>query len=339
MKICLKFWQGGLITALFILALASLGQAQATRTWVSGVGDDANPCSRTAPCKTYAGAISKTAPGGEMDAIDPGGFGAVTITKSITIDGQGPLASILASGQNGIVINAGVNDVVTIRNISISGSPTSPGLSGIRIQSAKSVIIEDCVIFNFQDSSTGFGINDVRTSGVGNLFIKNTSILNNRGAAIQINPAAGSPVNATLNNLHLENTTVGSGLIVLSSANVTVRDSVISGNATAGIYADQLNGVVVLQSDNNSITNNGTGINTVTTTTGGGGPVGPGSPGGGGGGGTVTTVGPTVRLSNTMVSGNNNGLVGGNIFSYGNNKIAGNNAFNGPPSGGTIPQQ
>src|SRR5262245_11041461 len=75
--------------------------AQATRTWVSGVGDDANPCSRTAPCKTFAGAISKTVSGGIINCIDPGGFGAVTITKSITIDCQGTFAGILASGTNG----------------------------------------------------------------------------------------------------------------------------------------------------------------------------------------------------------------------------------------------
>src|SRR5689334_4963097 len=109
------------------LALAILGttlttalytapaHAQASRTWVSGVGDDANPCSRTAPCKTWAGAISKTAAGGEIDALDPAGFGAVTITKAITLDGTGTFASILASLVNGIVVNAAATDVVTIR--------------------------------------------------------------------------------------------------------------------------------------------------------------------------------------------------------------------------------
>src|SRR5258706_15316188 len=80
-------------------------QAQATRTWVSGVGDDAHPCSRTAPCKTFAGAISKTAAGGEISVLDPGGFGAVTITKSITINGDGTLAGILHSATNGILIS------------------------------------------------------------------------------------------------------------------------------------------------------------------------------------------------------------------------------------------
>src|SRR5512142_2522466 len=97
------------VLAVFVLLLASSGvvSAQATRTWVSGVGDDANPCSRTAPCKTFAGAISKTAAGGIVDVLDPGGFGSLTITKSITIDGSGgSIAGVLASGVQGFVINA-----------------------------------------------------------------------------------------------------------------------------------------------------------------------------------------------------------------------------------------
>src|SRR6476660_10458869 len=113
-----------LVIATFLLAFASIAQAQASRTWVSGVGDDANPCSRTAPCKTWAGAISKTAVCGEIDALDPAGYGAVTITKSITIDGGGNLASVLVSGTNGIVINAAASDVVTIRNIALNGIGT-----------------------------------------------------------------------------------------------------------------------------------------------------------------------------------------------------------------------
>src|SRR5678816_3893055 len=94
-----------LATVVLALTVASVANAQATRTWVSGVGDDANPCSRTAPCKTFAGAISKTAVNGEIDCIDPAGFGAVTVTKSITIDGGGTLGSILASLVNGVNVN------------------------------------------------------------------------------------------------------------------------------------------------------------------------------------------------------------------------------------------
>src|SRR5690242_18997435 len=123
--------------------------AQATRTWVSGVGDDANPCSRTPPCKTFAGAMSETAAGGEIDALDPGGFGAVTITKSITIDGGGgQVASVLVSGANGIVVAAGPSDVVTLRNLRLHGIRRSgfASLNGVEIISGAAVHIENCQI-------------------------------------------------------------------------------------------------------------------------------------------------------------------------------------------------
>src|SRR5258706_9391637 len=109
--------------AVFTIAFASMAQAQATRTWVSGVGDDVNPCSRTAPCKTFAGAISKTATGGEIDCLDPGGFGAVTVTKAITIDCDSGAGGILnAGGVNGVLIAAGATDTVQLRNLSIQGA-------------------------------------------------------------------------------------------------------------------------------------------------------------------------------------------------------------------------
>src|SRR5690242_3600413 len=119
------------------LLLASTGaHAQATRTWVSGVGDDVNPCSRTAPCKTFAGAISKTAAGGIIDVLDPGAYGAVTITKSITIDGGGFNAGILATGVTGVVVN-GTGIEVVLRNLQISGAPSAGaptvfGINGVR---------------------------------------------------------------------------------------------------------------------------------------------------------------------------------------------------------------
>src|SRR5580658_3953970 len=112
-----------LLAALFTVGAAiAPAFAQAPRTWVSGVGDDANPCSHTAPCKTWAGAIAKTTAGGEIDALDPGGFGAVTITKALTLDGGGgQVASVLVSGTNGIIVSAGANDIVILRNLRING--------------------------------------------------------------------------------------------------------------------------------------------------------------------------------------------------------------------------
>jgi hypothetical protein len=174
------------LTLFVICLVSSTAQAQATRTWVSGVGDDANPCARTAPCKTFAGAISKTAPGGEIDALDPGGFGAVTITKGITIDGGGgQVASVLVSGTNGIVVNAGPTDVVTLRNLRING--IGSGLNGIRYLAGAALHVENCNIFGF----TQDGINVATTAANASLFVNDTFLTNN-GNGIQIAPSAGN---------------------------------------------------------------------------------------------------------------------------------------------------
>src|SRR5260370_25115769 len=137
----------GLAITIFLLAFGSIAQAQATRTWVSGVGDDANPCSRTAPCHTFAGAISKTAVGGEIDVLDPGGFGAVTITKSISIENTGNIAGVLVSGTNGIVISAPSNALVLLRGLTIEGLGT--GQNGIDFLAGGELYVEHCFINNF----------------------------------------------------------------------------------------------------------------------------------------------------------------------------------------------
>src|SRR5687767_3199751 len=134
----------GAIVAATAFGYAAPASAQATRTWVSGVGDDVNPCSRTAPCKTFAGAISKTAAGGEINCLDPGGFGTVTITKSMTIDCTGTLGSVLNSGGiNGINVNDSATGTpgtiqVILRGITIDGAGITPGLNGVRFTSGKS---------------------------------------------------------------------------------------------------------------------------------------------------------------------------------------------------------
>lgn len=210
------------------VATAGLAEAQATRTWVSGVGDDANPCSRTAPCKTFAGAISKTAAGGTIDALDPGGYGAVTITKSITIDGGGSMAGILVSGTNGVVINAGSGYVI-LRNLTFEGLGT--GLSGIDVVSAAQVHVEHCSIAYFTQ-------NGIFTSSTGHLFVNDTTIkeVTNQG----INVENG---NAVIDHVSVNGNRIG----VLAGLNsiVTVKNTVASGNfigyGASGSVATQLN--------------------------------------------------------------------------------------------------
>ena len=245
------------LTLLMICLWSSAAQAQ-TRTWVSGVGDDANPCSRTAPCKTFAGAISKTAAGGEIDALDPGGYGAVTITKAITIDGGGgQVASILVSGgTNGIDVNAGPTAVVTLRNLRINGvegTPSGGGLNGIRYLSGAGLHVENCYIFGF----TGDGIN-VATSTNAALFVNNTFLTNNSNG-IQIAPSAAF-VRSMLVQVRSQDNS-GFGFLLNPSgggtgAGTVIDDSSALVNGTAGIGVN--GGTLYL--GNSVIIRNGCGV-------------------------------------------------------------------------------
>jgi hypothetical protein len=222
MKLILK---SGTVAA-FLLFFATGAFAQ-TRTWVSGVGDDANPCSRTAPCKTFAGAISKTAAGGEIDALDDGGFGQVTITKPITIDGGGHLAGILAAGVNGIVINVtptGTHDTVTIRRLQINGAGT--GLDGIKVvtNGADFVHIEDVEIFGFTSAAVSVEVG-------AKVEITNTKMTNNAtGLFMSLGQAVVSACTLTGNTLY--------GIDVQGSGPFAmVSNSNISFNGT-GLHVD-----------------------------------------------------------------------------------------------------
>jgi len=180
--------------AIFAVMLQALpAQAQATRTWVSGVGDDANPCSRTAPCKTFAGAISKTAPSGEINVLDPGGFGAVTITKSITIRADHVEAGVLVSGTNGIVVSAGPNDRVVLEGLDIEGLGT--GLNGVSVLAGKEVYIIRCSIRHFTQN----GVNMASSTSGGHAFINDSQILFNAGGVnVQGTANVGSITNSSL---------------------------------------------------------------------------------------------------------------------------------------------
>ena len=227
----------GALSVCFLVGAVSTARAQATRTWVSGVGDDANPCSRTAPCKTFAGAISKTAPGGEIDALDPGGFGAVTITKAITIDGGGgQVASTLVSGTNGIIINAGANDSVILRNIRINGIGT--GINGIRFLAGGELHVENVTIDRFTNNAIDF-----LPGGGAEGYITNCTFRDNAGGGLVVNSGR-----VMVSGLRAEAN--GNGVIVNGTAIATVRDSFASGGG-AGFGAITAGGVINLE---NSVT-------------------------------------------------------------------------------------
>jgi hypothetical protein len=300
---------------LYILAVSvpfsAVAHAQATRTWVSGVGDDANPCSRTAPCKTFAGAISKTARGGEIDALDPGGFGAVTITKAITIDGGGQVASVLASGTNGIVVPAGVNDVVTIRNLSINGAGT--GIDGIRFASGKGLHLENCTISGFTQNGVNINPTSVPSTGA-QVTLVNVMSRDNAMNGLSV-IGAGSRVSVTIDKSHFE-ANGGDGVVAADFTRLVVRDSEASGNGAVGFIAQANAGDTIVNIANSTAGNNvSTGIQA--------------------GGGTAVSV---VRLTGVSILSNGvNGLAvgtNGSIVSFGGNY----NSGSGSPTSNLAPQ-
>jgi|HubBroStandDraft_3_1064219.scaffolds.fasta_scaffold38583_1 hypothetical protein len=238
-----------------LTSLMALGQA--SRTWVSGVGDDANPCSRTAPCKTFAGAIGKTATGGEIDVLDPGGFGAVTINKSISIEADGLIAGVLIVGTNGIVINAGPTDVVVLRGLTMDGT-LGLGLSGISFISGGSLFVEGCKINAF---TTGISITP--SSGQSRIFIDDTTVRNSQQDGILISPSGSASVTGTFDRLRLENNGAA-GLEADASGTtqtqLTLENSTSTSNAT-GVLASGIRATVLLSTD----TLVGNGNNTSTT--------------------------------------------------------------------------
>lgn len=174
--------------------------AQATRTWVSGVGDDVNPCSRTAPCKTFAGAISKTAANGEINVLDPAGVGSVTITKSMLIDGTGVLAGVLVPGTNGIIVNAGASDTVVLRHLDIVGVGT--GAVGVKIIKAGKVVLDNVRIQGFSNAVS------VEVGATTTVLVQNSQLLLNTGA-IHVADAASKA--------YVSNTTVFGNSTVFSA--------------------------------------------------------------------------------------------------------------------------
>jgi hypothetical protein len=292
--------------------------AQASRTWVSGVGDDVNPCSRTAPCKTWAGAISKTAPGGEIDALDPGGFGAVTITKSMTIDGGGgQVASTLVAGTNGFVISAQSTDIVTIKNVRIqglrcatAGCTGSPGLTAIQFNTGAALVVDNVEIYGFANQGINFAPNQAAAS---TLSVQDTLISNCGGGGVIVAPTGGGASTAVITRTRVydslfgmkaqdnakvnvsfsvagNNTNNGFAAVSASAAaEINLFNSAASANGVAGVGTSGGNAVIRLAYT--EITDNGTGISTA-------------------GGGTIAGTSPAT---NSVIGNGTNGSTNGTV--------------------------
>jgi len=304
-------------------AFSTQAQAQASRTWVSGVGDDANPCSRTAPCKTFAGAISKTAGGGEIDCLDPGGYGAVTITKSITIDcGAGQVGSVLVAGTNGINVAAAATDIVRIRNLSIQGITT--GLTGILGSNMGALYVENVVITGFKAGNAA-GIRFQPSNASAKLFVTDSIMDHNgisttTGGGIVVVPSGAGSANVQITNTKLVDNSVGLHLVSTGPMTVAVQGGMVATNAGDGISATATAALNLTITGTSVVNNFANGV-------------------------LASGAAATVRIGGATISGNTTGVsfAGATMQSFKNNQIAGNStdgtpipAFPGP--GGTALQ-
>jgi hypothetical protein len=309
------------LVATVVVMLSAPAQAQATRTWVSGTGDDTFVCSRTAPCKTFARAITQTVAGGEINCLDSAGFGTVSIFKSITINCEGAIGGIEASsGGVGVTVNAGANDTVTLRGLDIEGvAGANSGQLGIWFIGGAALHVQNCLIRNFRGGTVPIGINFVPDSGASELYVSNTVITGNGATpsqfgnvGIEFKPNFGAGKGkAVLDHVDISNNVLG--FRTESSAagitlDVTITNSTISGNSSNGVVANSVGqGAVQVMIDHTSIVNNGAvGVR---------------------GDGNAT-----IRMANSNVTGNTTGTsltTGAALASYGNNHINGNGS-NGP---------
>jgi hypothetical protein len=303
----------GAIALTAAVSWAAPASAQATRTWVSGVGDDVNPCSRTAPCKTFAGAISKTAASGEINCLDPGGFGAVTITKAITIDCSGTLAGISAPGTQGIIVNAGATDIVNIRGLDIDGMGT--GTHGIRFLAGAALYVYDSRIYRFNSTTAGTGNGILfAPTGASELFVINSQIFANSstgvGSGIEVAPANGGSARVVVRDSRIiDNANIGfrlntSGNATPASLVATLQSVEVSGNAQGVIAkAPTATTTATIMVANSSVVNNDNGV-------------------------VAAGPGARIRVGNTTITGNATGVVNSGIAvsSFGNNLLAGNSS-------------
>jgi Right handed beta helix region len=286
--------------------------AQATRTWVSGVGDDANPCSRTAPCKTFAGAISKTAAGGEINVLDPGGFGGLTITKSIRIIAQSAIGGVLVAGTNGIVVSAGSNDAVYLEGLTFDGA-AGTGLSGIVFNSGASLVVQNCRIFGF--AQWGILFNPTTPS---TFEVQNTIIVNNGNSAsfggVEVQGRAGATTVSGVVNRSLLSSNANGFLIDGTggggAGEVSIRDSVVSGNSGNGIATNSAGAIsaVAFVDRTTSSHNGGAGLS------------------------SSGDAQAAIIITSSSIQNNGTGLMatGGQIGSFKNNNISSNGTDGAP---------
>jgi Right handed beta helix region len=293
----------------WLLVSIQQAQAQSTRTFISGLGSDANPCTRALPCQTLANALPNTASGGEiyvLDAAELVGGPAVTITKSVSIIGAGARGGVTSAA---LIVSPPAGGQVVLKGLDINANGGGAGVS-VTTSVGISLVIEDCTIFN----AIGSGINFTPQPGTAPsyLFVRNSTIYNNRGgftgAGIFIQPGSTAPSIAVLDGVHVNGN--GFGVWAFAYTNVTIRNSVVSQSTASGIRADSSTGpATILVEHSQSSHNAGNGV-------------------------IAVGAAAIARITDVTITDNVNGVIavtGGQVISFGNNSIDGN-VNNGAPT-------
>lgn len=293
-----------------LIALPGLAQAQATRTWVSGVGDDVNPCSRTAPCKTFAGAISKTAAAGEINCLDPGGFGALTINKSLSIVCDYTEGGALAGG-NGFVINAAATDTVYLSGLDFHG--VAGAVNGINVVSVGTLTIKNVSIRHFPT-----GINASPGTNPAKINVIASTIAHNSGTGILVRPTGSAGVRMAVDRTRVLGNggdgIMANGTATTGTLNVSIRDSEAAHNGASGFVAFSAGATSQMMIDSSTAFNNANGI-------------------------AANGAGAIVRFTRSSVMGNGTGVLQVNpgvVLSYSTNSVDGNGTDG---TFGTTPQK
>jgi hypothetical protein len=288
-------WIGQSVFALVAFLISSALEAQFNRVYAAAKsGNDLSTCnSILTPCQSFAGAVTQVNAGGEVIVLESGGYGVVTISKAVSISAPtGIVAFIHPPSGNAVTISAGASDTVVLRGLTINGAGVAA--NGINVATVGALYVESCVITGFAGSDNAHG-NGISFGSAGNLFVKDTIVRGNGWVGLWAVPASGT-AKASIDHCRLEGNTYG--LVSDSNAATTIRDSVSSGNVTAG-YLGEVGGE--LNIENCVAANNGTGIASI-------------------GGGS------TVRVSNTTVTDNATGLnvASAVLLSRVNNTVQGN---------------
>jgi hypothetical protein len=291
------------------LALAALAMSQVAlatgnnRSWVSTAGADNNACNLAFPCKTLQAALNATNGGGEVDVLNPGEYGPVNITRSVTIDG-GNLAYIQGpAGAGTVSVAAGASDVVVIRNLSIISAYPTPSTCGICWSGGSALYVENVSIFGVTRGIMAIG--SANASG-DSLTVSNVAIRHVSSAGVAIQPPSGTSMNAVLDRVAIDAVTAGAGISLFSGRAVLIRSSITH------IYTSALDveSAGQMDADDSTLAFAARSI-------------------------LVVGTGSSVRLAGNNIHDNQSAMAasgGGQILSFGNNRFSGNGA-DGVPTG------